>query len=101
MNIDPHKRFVNTDLLRPAAITYEKEGVYWLATILKNSSRNVDQDLENSTIYYLKTFIRKYIYNNRENIRKSPELMADVLLILEFLIEKGEISGYLLRESIV
>lgn len=25
MNIDPHKRFVNTDLLRPAAITYEKK----------------------------------------------------------------------------
>ena len=28
MNINPHKRFVNTELLRPSAIIYEKEGVY-------------------------------------------------------------------------
>lgn len=28
MNIDPNKRFVNTELLRPAAIAYEKDGVY-------------------------------------------------------------------------
>lgn len=28
LNIDPHKRFVNTHLLRPAAIEYEKNGTY-------------------------------------------------------------------------
>ena len=54
-----------------------------------------------NTIYYLNAYIRKYLYRERSKIRRSPELMKHTLTILDFLIEQGEVSGYLMREGIV
>ena len=45
--------------------------------------------------------MRRYLYRERAKVRRTPELMAKTLTILNFLIEKGEVSGYLMRENIV
>ena len=45
--------------------------------------------------------MRNYLYRERVKVRCSPENMQNTLVILDFLIEKGEVSGYLMRESIV
>jgi len=42
-----------------------------------------------------------YSYNNREKIRKTNELKGMVLRVLNFLIEKGSVIGYMLREDIL
>jgi hypothetical protein len=49
----------------------------------------------------LENLIRKYIYKNREKIRKTQKLKGEVLIILNFLIEKGSVVGYMLRENIL
>ena len=53
------------------------------------------------TIYYLENIVKKYAYNNREKIRKTQKLKREVLIILDFLIEKGSVVGYMLRENIL
>jgi hypothetical protein len=86
-----------TDIGRP----YLDDGILWVSKMLKNNKNLHTAKLEVNTIYYLETNIRKYIYKNREIIRKTKKLKEDVLIILDFLIEKGSVVGYMLRENIL
>ena len=68
---------------------------------MKNNSGLLDAKLNTNTIYYIENLSRKYIYNNREEIRRTRRSKIEVLIILDFLIEKGSVVGYMLRESIL
>jgi hypothetical protein len=88
-------------LLNGIGSIYANDGITWLSTII-NVNRNLWTDkIDLDTIYYLDSFIRKFIYINREGIRKTRKLKQEVLIILEFLIQKGSVIGYILRESIL
>jgi len=88
-------------LLTGIGSRYLTYGVGWLSKVIKMNAELSNQDLDDNTTYYLNTYMRTYLYRERINVRRSPELMSNVLVILDFLIEKGEVSGYLMRESIV
>jgi hypothetical protein len=45
--------------------------------------------------------MKEYIYKNREKIKRNVQLKKEVLVILEFLVEKGSVAGYMLRENIL
>ena len=77
------------------------DGVVWISNILEKNQDLANKKLEVNTIYYIENLIRKYIYNSREKIKKTNNLKRMVLIILNFLIEKGSVVGYMLRESIV
>ena len=75
-------------------------GIFWISKMLKNN--NIwGNELINDTIFYLEIIIRKYLYNNREKVKKTNELKQNILIILKFLIEKGSVVGYMLRENIL
>lgn len=88
-------------LLTDIGSIYLDEGVLWVSNMLRANKDLFTAKLEVNTIYYLENNIRKYIYINREIIRKNKTLKQDVLIILDFLIEKGSVVGYILRESIL
>jgi hypothetical protein len=69
--------------------------------MLKNNAELLKAELVTNTIYYIEHLARKFIYNNREDIRRNSRSKKDVLVILDFLIEKGSVVGYMLRESIL
>lgn len=88
-------------LLNGIGSKYLNYGISWISEIL-NDNKNLWADkLETNTIYYLENLVKKYIYKNREKIRKMKKLKQDVLVILDFLIEKGSVVGYMLRENIL
>ncbi|MCD9478040.1 AVAST type 4 anti-phage nuclease Avs4 [Photobacterium phosphoreum] len=88
-------------LLNGIGSRYAPQGLAWIAKIIKNNSDLSKSDLDENTIYYLNAYMRKYLYRERSKVRRSPELMSYTLIILDFLIEQGEVSGYLMREGIV
>jgi len=45
--------------------------------------------------------MRKYLFLNREEVKKKQRLKDATMVILNFLVENGSITGYLLREDIV
>ena len=51
--------------------------------------------------HYIENLIRKYTFKNREEIKRTKALKNKLIIILNFLIEKGSVVGYMLRESIV
>jgi hypothetical protein len=77
------------------------DGVNWVFDMLKNNSNLWNTKLEVNTIYYIENLIKKFIYKNREKIKRDVGLKQKILIILEFLIKKGSVVGYMLRENIL
>ena len=78
-----------------------EDGVQWISGMLVKNKNLFTAKLEVNTLFYIENLIRKYIYKNRTKIRETKKLKQDVLVILDFLIAKGSVVGYILRESIV
>lgn len=97
----PSALYAISKLLNDIGSPYLNDGISWLSSMLDKNKKLLGAKLENDTIYYLENLIRKYIYKNREKIRKTQKLKRDVLIILDFLIEKGSVVGYMLRENIL
>ena len=88
-------------VLNSIGTNFKDEGIDWIHTIvLNNKSLHLD-DLESITLYYLEKFLRKYVFINRQKIKEEIKLKNKIIPILEFMIERGSIHGYLLRESIL
>ena len=97
----PSGLYAISKLLNDVGSPYLNDGIFWVSYMLKNNPGLLDAELVNSTIYYIENLGRKYIYNNREVIRRENISKKEVLVILDFLIEKGSVVGYMLRESIL
>jgi hypothetical protein len=80
---------------------FTKEGIDWIYSIVSNHKLLKMGDFESNTLYYLEKFMRKYVFMNKEQIKQEIRLKNKVIPILEFMIERGSVRGYLLRESIL
>jgi len=63
--------------------------------------KNIGNKLETNTVYYIEKLVRKYIYLNRNKVRQDIKTKKRILIILNFLIERGSVNAYLLREDIL
>lgn len=87
--------------LNDVASRYLNSGIAWLSGMLSCNKELWSAKLEDDTIYYLECLVRKYIYMERERVRRTKQLKEEVLVILEFLVEKGSVVGYMSRENIM
>lgn len=87
--------------LNDIASKYLNYGISWLSGMMTLHKNLWTAKLETNTQYYLENLVRKFIYKEREKIRKTRKLKEEVLVILDFLIERGSVVGYILRENIL
>ena len=80
---------------------YKREGVEWLYEIVSKNDAIALDDLESNTLFYVECFMRKFILENRENIKRTDRLKLKITNILSFIIQRGSMRGYQLRESIL
>ncbi|MCP4748799.1 MAG: ATP-binding protein [Desulfobacteraceae bacterium] len=97
----PSTLYSLSKLLNSIGSNYLIEGVGWISNMIKNNKNLHTDKLENHTLDYIENLLRKYIYKNRENIRKTKQKKKEVLIILDFLIGKASVVGYMLRENIL
>lgn len=88
-------------VLNSIGTNFKDEGIDWIHAIVLNSKSLHLDDLESNTLYYLEKFLRKFVFINRQKIKEEIKLKNKVIPILDFMIERGSINGYLLRESIL
>lgn len=88
-------------VLNSIGTNFKEEGIEWLHVIVSNNGSLNLADLESNTLYYLEKFLRKYIFLNRQRIKEEVRLKNKLIPILDFMIERGSVHGYLLRESIL
>jgi hypothetical protein len=87
-------------LLNEVGMSFLNEGIHWIADMLMKNKSQLEEDIHPNTIYYLNHIARRFVYLNRTKIKSNRMLRDKVLILLDFLIEQGSVSGYLLREEI-
>lgn len=88
-------------VLNSIGSNFKNEGIDWIYTVVsKNKSLCLDS-LEKTTLFYLEKFMRKFIFINRQQVKENIRLKNKIVPILDFMIERGSVHGYLLRESIL
>ena len=80
---------------------FAQDGVFWISDIVKRDPDLVTKKLEVNTVYYLDNLVRGYVLRNRHKVRTSTQLKSSIVALLNFLIEKGSVTAYMLREDIL
>ena len=88
-------------ILDNIASNYLEEGISWLNTIILRNKGLATEELDTNTIYYIENAVRRHILKNRPKIKTTIQVRNQIITILNFLIEQGSSTGYLLRESIL
>ena len=88
-------------LLNGIGSHYLNDGVLWVSNMLTRNQNLLSDKLEESTVYHMESFTRKYVHRNLAKIKESKELKNQVLVVLDFLIAKNSVIGYMLRERII
>lgn len=88
-------------LLNEIGSKFLDEGIFWLSEILSTNGHLFTEELEVDTVYYLENIVRKYSLKNRKKIKTSMQIKGQITLILTFLVERGSVTGYLLREDVL
>lgn len=97
----PSTLYSITKVLNSIASNFKSEGIEWIYNIVSNNESLDLGDLELNTMFYLEKFIRKFIFINKQKIKEEIRLKNKIIPILDFMVERGSINGYLLRESIL
>jgi hypothetical protein len=77
------------------------EGLTWISEMLNSNPKLSTAELHRNTIYYLETYARTYTHLNRITIKSDISVKNNLLTILNFLIDKGSVQAYMVREEIV
>ena len=88
-------------ILNDIGSNFIDDGIIWISNILEKNNQLISEELETNTIYYIENIMRRYILTNRQKIKTTPRVKKDILVILNFLIGRGSVTGYLLREDVL
>lgn len=88
-------------VLNEIGSNFLEDGILWLSNMINKNRNLLSEELEVNTIYYIESIVRKYILTNRQRIRTTLPTKKAVVSILDFLVERGSATGYLLRENIL
>jgi hypothetical protein len=88
-------------LLNEIGSTFIEDGIGWISEMINENPELFDNPLKTNTRYYMENLLKKYIFENRERIKRNQRTKDNLLTILNFLIEKESVIGYMLRESIL
>lgn len=88
-------------LLTDIGSAFRDDGILWISDMIKNNPGLSSKELEVNTVYYLENLVRSYIFKNHHKVRTTLRLKNQIMIILDFLLEKGSVTAYLLREDIL
>lgn len=88
-------------VLNDIGSNFLEDGIFWVSGILKRNKNMFSEELEINTTFYIENIVRRYILKNRQKIKKILKIRKDIVTLLNFLVERGSVTGYLLREDIL
>lgn len=78
------------------------DGIDWLSHIIKNNPHLLEKPLPLNTIYYIEEYMFGFVKKENFTLKTAEtDVKKKVLIILDFLVSKGSMVGFLLRETII
>lgn len=81
--------------------TFFKEGVEWLSFIIKNNPHLKKAELPVNTRYFIEEYMSELVKREKVTLRREEHRRKQVLVVLDFLVEKGSEVGFGMREDMV
>ena len=88
-------------LLNDIGRSFRNDGILWISDIIKSHPSLSKTDLKINVVFYMENILRGYIFENFQMIKTKPQIKRQILIVLNFLIERGSATAYRLRESIL
>ena len=88
-------------LLNDIGSRFLNDGIIWISEIVTRNPNLRSDELEINTLYYLEKAIRKYVLLNRRLLKTSIQARTRLVQILDFLVDRGSVTGYLVREDVL
>ena len=88
-------------VLNSVASNFQDQGIDWISSITSNNYDLKLGDVESDTLFNLENYLRQYLFLNRQRIKQDVRLKTKIINILDFMVERGSVHGYLLRESVL
>jgi hypothetical protein len=88
-------------LLNDIGSRFLNDGIVWISEIVTSNPNLRSDELEINTLYYLEKAIRKYVLLNRRLLKTSVQTRTRLVQVLDFLVDRGSVTGYLVREDIL
>lgn len=88
-------------VLNSVASNFQDQGIDWISSITSNNYDLKLGDVESDTLFNLESYLRQYLFLNRQRIKQDVRLKTKIINILDFMVERGSVHGYLLRESVL
>ncbi len=88
-------------VLNSVASNFHDQGIDWISNIASNNYDLKLGDVGSETLFSLENYLRQYIFLNRQRIKQDVRLKTKVIAILDFMVKRGSVHGYLLRESVL
>ena len=84
------------------AEVFFEDGAKWLSSVIRRNPHLRETALPMNTIYYIEEYIFRYVERFSYLFKKGERAghKREVLDILNFLVDRGSTSGFLLREEI-
>lgn len=101
MGHHPSVLYSLSKILNDIGSKFIDEGIIWISNILQKNNKLISEELQTNTVYYIENIMRRYILTNRHKIKTTLQTKNQIIVILNFLVERGSITGYLLREDIL
>lgn len=85
-------------ILTTIGSNFKTEGMGWIARAIE---QRPTMNLANTTaLFYLEMIMMPYIYANKMQIRKNHMLLEQVRTILNFMVSKSSVTGFILRDML-
>jgi hypothetical protein len=88
-------------VLNDIGSNFIEDGLTWISYIVEDNKQLISEELDTNTVFYIENFIRRYILKYHPKIKKSMSTKKQVIVVLNYLVERGSIVGYLLRDDIL
>ena len=80
---------------------FSKEGVEWLSIIIKNNSHLKKAELPVNTQYYIEEYMNALMKKEKFTLRTDERRRKQVMIVLNFLVERGSTAGFGMREEVI
>jgi len=101
MGEHPAVLYAIAKLLNDVGSSFLEDGIAWVSGMIEKNKDLSSAELEVNTVYYLENLTRQFVLINRRKIKETPVIKKQVLVILDFLIQRGSVVAYMTRENIL
>ena len=87
-------------VLNTVGYMYIKDGVNWLSRIISDNKHLQSCALQIDTEYYMEEYMQRFINFYGDELKRNKTQKANVIIILNYLVDRGSTIGFMLREKI-